>query len=209
MNKFRLMTPGPSPVPEETLLELAKPVFFHRSEEFRTLMGEVEEDLRYVFRTRNRVMTLTSSGTGAMEAAVSNSLPPGSRAICLISGRWGERWRNLCKAFGVESINVTVPYGKAVQPEQLARALTDHPDAMAVFATLSETSTGVANDLAGFGKLVGPTDKLLIADTISGLEKLREALRFDFPAAKIAGHEISASAKQAPRHECGLKHEPN
>jgi serine---pyruvate transaminase len=169
MNKFRLLTPGPSPVPEDTLLELAKPVFYHRSAEFRQLFGEVEEDLRYVFRTRHRVMTLTCSGTGAMEAAVSNTLPPGSKAICLISGRWGERWRNLCKAFGVESVNVTVPYGQAVQPEHLARALADHPDALAVFATLSETATGVANDLAGFGKLVGPTNKLLIVDTISGL----------------------------------------
>src|SRR5438876_1883207 len=98
--KARLLTPGPSPVPEETLLELAKPVFFHRSAQFRDLLAEVEEDLKYVFRTRNPVITLTSSGTGGMEAAVANCLPLGSKAICLISGRWGERWRNLCKAFG-------------------------------------------------------------------------------------------------------------
>jgi aspartate aminotransferase-like enzyme len=169
MNKFRLLTPGPAPVPEDTLLEMAKPVFFHRSAEFRKLLGEVEEDLRYVFRTRHRVITLTSSGTGAMEAAVSNALSPGSKAICLIAGRWGERWRNLCKAFGVVSIDLTVPYGQAVQPEQLARALAEHPDARAVLATLSETATGVAHDLASFGRLVGPTDKLLIVDTISGL----------------------------------------
>ncbi len=167
--KFRLLTPGPSPVPEDTLLELAKPVFFHRSAEFRALFAEVEEDLRYVFRTKNRVLTLTSSGTGAMEAAVANTLPPGSKAICLISGRWGERWRNLCKAFGVEAVQVTVPYGQAIQPEQLQQALADHPDALAVFATLSETATGVVNDIAAFGKLVGPTNKLFIVDTISGL----------------------------------------
>ena len=104
-----------------------------------------------------------------MEAAVSNTLPPGAKAICLISGRWGERWKNLCKAFGVESINVTVPYGQAVKPEQLQKALADHPDAKAVFATLSETATGVANDLQAFGKLTKGTDKLLIVDTISGL----------------------------------------
>ncbi len=169
MHKFRLLTPGPSPVPEDTLLELAKPVFFHRSAEFRALLGEVEEDLRYVFRTKNRVLTLTSSGTGSMEAAVANCLPAGSKAICLISGRWGERWRNLCKAFGVESVNVTVPYGQAVTPEQLKKALADHPDALAVFATLSETATGVANDLQAFGKLITPTGKLFIVDTISGL----------------------------------------
>lgn len=169
MQKYRLLTPGPSPVPEETLLELAKPVTFHRSSQFKELFAEVTADLQYVFRTKNPVLTLTSSGTGAMEAAVSNTLPPGAKAICLISGRWGERWKNLCKAFGVESINVTVPYGQAVKPEQLQKALADHPDAKAVFATLSETATGVANDLQAFGKLTKSTDKLLIVDTISGL----------------------------------------
>lgn len=167
--KFRLLTPGPSPVPEETLLELAKPVFFHRSAQFRELFSEVTEDLKYVFQTKNPVLTLTCSGTGGMEAAVSNCLPPGSKAICVISGRWGERWRNLCKAFGVEAVNVTVPYGQAVPPEQLKKALADHPDALAVFATLSETATGVANDVAAFGKLTTAANKLLIVDTISGL----------------------------------------
>jgi len=169
MQKYRLLTPGPSPVPEETLLELAKPVTFHRSSQFRELFAEVSEDLKYVFRTKSPVLTLTSSGTGAMEAAVANALPPGSKAICLISGRWGERWKNLCKTFGIEAINVTVPYGQAIKPDQLQKALADHPDARAVFATLSETATGVANDIEAFGKLVKPTDKLLIVDTISGL----------------------------------------
>jgi serine---pyruvate transaminase len=169
MQKYRLLTPGPSPVPEETLLEMARPVTFHRSSQFRELFAEVSEDLKYVFRTRNPVLTLTSSGTGAMEAAVANALPPGSKAICLISGRWGERWRSLCKAFGVEAISVTVPYGQAIRPEQLQKALADHADARAVFATLSETATGVANDIEAFGKLTRATDKLLIVDTISGL----------------------------------------
>jgi aspartate aminotransferase-like enzyme len=169
MNKFRLLTPGPSPVPEDTLLELARPVFFHRSAQFRELFAEVSEGLRYVFCTKHPVLTLTSSGTGGMEAAVANCLPPGSKAICAIAGRWGERWRNLCKAFGVEPVNLTVPYGQAVPPEQLKKALADHPDAVAVLATLSETATGVANDIRAFGQLVKPTDKLLIVDTISGL----------------------------------------
>jgi aspartate aminotransferase-like enzyme len=133
------------------------------------MFAEVGEDLKYVFRTQNPVLTLTSSGTGGMEAAVANALPAGSKAICLISGRWGERWRNLCKAFGIEPISVTCPYGQAIKPEQLKKALADHADARAVFATLSETATGVANDIEAFGKLIKPTDKLLIVDTISGL----------------------------------------
>src|SRR5438132_10093652 len=167
--KVRLLTPGPTPIPEETLLELAKPVTFHRTPEFRQLLAEVLEDLQYVFRTKNPVIPLTSSGTGALEAAVANCLPPGSKAICLIAGRFGERWRNVCKAFSVEAVCVTAPWGQAVQPEQLARALADHPDALAVCSTLSETSTGVAHDIAAFGKKTAATKAVLLVDAISGL----------------------------------------
>ena len=167
--KGRLLTPGPTPVPEETLLELARPVFYHRSAEFRQLLTEVTEDLRHVFCTRNPVFTLTASGTGGMEAALASSLPPGSKAICLISGRWGERWRNLARAMGIEVVAVTVPYGQDVPPALLADALRQHPDASAVCATLSETATGVKNDIAGYGRLVADSDAVLIVDGISGL----------------------------------------
>jgi aspartate aminotransferase-like enzyme len=167
--KKRLLTPGPTPVPEETLLELAKPVFFHRTPEFRQILADVLADLQYVFQTKNPVIPLTSSGTGGLEAAIANSLPAGAKAICLMAGRFGERWRNLCKAFGIEVISVTVPYGQAVQPEQLAKALADHPDALAVCSTLSETSTGVGHDIAAFGKLVAKSPALLLVDAVSGL----------------------------------------
>src|SRR5205823_13607253 len=142
---------------EETLLELAKPVFYHRTSEFRELLAEVLEDLQYVFQTRNPVIPLASSGTGGLEAAVANCIPPGSKAICLIAGKFGERWRSLCQAFGIEPINITVPYGQAVEPEHLARALEQNPDAVAVCATLSETSTGVAHDIPAFARLVSRT----------------------------------------------------
>jgi aspartate aminotransferase-like enzyme len=167
--KQRLLTPGPTPVPEETLLELAKPVVFHRTPEFRQILAEVLEDLKYVFQTKNAIIPLTSSGTGALEAAIANCLPAGSKAICLIAGRFGERWRNLCKAFGVESINVVVAPGQAVQPEQLSRALAEHADAGAVCCTLSETSTGVGHDVAAFGRIVASTPALLLVDAISAL----------------------------------------
>jgi aspartate aminotransferase-like enzyme len=167
--KFRLLAPGPSPVPEETLLELAKPVPYHRTPEFRQILAEVTQDLQYVFQTRNPVLTLTSSGTGGLEAAVANCLPPGAKAICLIAGRFGERWRSLCKTFGVEAVGVTVPPGQAVPPGQLAQALAQHPDAAAVCCTLSETSTGVGHDVAAFGQLVATTPAVLLVDAISGL----------------------------------------
>jgi aspartate aminotransferase-like enzyme len=167
--KPRLFTPGPTPVPEETLLELAKPVTYHRSPEAKAILAEVSEDLKYVFQTTQPVFTLTSSGTGGMEAAVSNTLAPGEKAILCTAGRWGERWRGILKAFGANIVAVEVPYGKAVTPEMLAAALAANPDAKAVFATLSETSTGVGHDIEAFGKLVAKTDALLVVDGISGL----------------------------------------
>src|SRR5208282_6791125 len=95
--------------------------------------------------------------------------PAGAKAICMIAGRFGDRWRRICKAFGVETVSVTAPLGQAVRPERLARALAEHPDAVAVCATLSETSTGVAHDIAAFGQLVSGTPSLLLVDAISGL----------------------------------------
>jgi len=167
--KLRLFTPGPTPVPEETLLELARPVTYHRSPEAKAILAEVTDDLKYVFQTRQPVFTLTCSGTGGMEAAVVNTLAAGEKAILCTAGRWGERWRGILKAHGATIVAVEVPYGKAVTPEMLAEALRQHPDAKAVFATLSETSTGVGHDIAAFGRLVAQTEALLVVDGISGL----------------------------------------
>lgn len=167
--KFRLFTPGPTPVPEQTLLELAEPVGYHRSPEAKAILGEVTEDLKYVFQTANPVYTLTCSGTGGMESAAVNTLAPGEKAILLTAGRWGERWRGILKAYQANLVAVEVPYGKAVQPEQVEKALAANPDAKAVFATLSETSTGVGHDVKAFGQIVAKTDALMIVDGISGL----------------------------------------
>ncbi len=167
--KARLFTPGPTPVPEETLLELAKPVTYHRTAEAKAILGEVTEDLKYVFQTKNTVLTLTSSGTGGMDAAVACSSAPGDKAILLTAGRWGERWRGVLKANGANIISVEVPYGKAVTPQMLDIALRANPDAKIVLSTLSETSTGVGHDIAAFGELVAKTDALLLVDAISGL----------------------------------------
>lgn len=167
--KARLFTPGPTPVPEETLLELAKPVTYHRASEAKAVLAELTEDLKYVFQTKNTVLTLTSSGTGGMEAAVSSCLAVGEKVILLSAGRWGERWRGVLKAMGANIVAVEVPYGQAIQPSQVEEALKAHPDAKAVFSTLSETSTGIGHDLKAFGEIVSKTAALLIVDAISGL----------------------------------------
>ncbi|MCS6865701.1 MAG: alanine--glyoxylate aminotransferase family protein [Gemmataceae bacterium] len=167
--KSRLFTPGPTPVPEETLLELAKPVTYHRSAEAKAILAELTDGLKYVFQTTQPVYTLTCSGTGGMEAVVSSTLAAGEKAILCTAGRWGERWRGILKAFGVNIVAVEVPYGQAVTPEMLHQALAAHPDAKVVFSTLSETSTGVGHDIEAFGRIVATTDALLAVDAISGL----------------------------------------
>jgi aspartate aminotransferase-like enzyme len=167
--KTRLFTPGPTPVPEETLLELAKPVGYHRSAEAKAILKEVSELLQEVFQTKNPVVTLTSSGTGGMESAVTSLLAPGEKAILLSAGRWGERWKGILKAHAANTHIVSVPYGKAITPDMLAAALKEHPDAGAVFCTLSETSTGVGHDVEAFARLTAKTPAVLVVDGISGL----------------------------------------
>ncbi len=167
--KTRLFTPGPTPVPEETLLELAKPVGYHRSAEAKAILKEVSELLQEVFQTKHPVVTLTSSGTGGMESAVTSLLAPGEKAILLSAGRWGERWKGILKALAANTHIVSVPYGKAITPDMLAAALKEHPDAGAVFCTLSETSTGVGHDVEAFAKLTANTPAVLVVDGISGL----------------------------------------
>jgi aspartate aminotransferase-like enzyme len=169
MRKPRLMTPGPAMVPEDVLLELARPVIHHRSDEAKQVLVEVAAGLKEVFRTQNDVMILTSSGTGAMEAAVVNLVPPGGKAIVLNAGHFAARWTAICKAFGIVAVSVDTPWGQAVDPAQVAEALQQHPDAVAVFGTLSETSTGTGHPVKAIGEVVAKTDAVFVVDGISGV----------------------------------------
>ena len=167
--KERLLTPGPAEVPPETLVELAKPVFHHRTKEFRDILAEVTADLKYVFQTEADVFTFTSSGTGAMEAAVANLLAPGDTAVCVRGGKFGQRWGQLCERFGAEVVAIDPAWGDAATPEQIGAALAAHPDAAAMFTTLCETSTAVLADVEGIGKVVAPTGACLVVDGISAV----------------------------------------
>jgi aspartate aminotransferase-like enzyme len=162
------MTPGPSPVPEETLLELAKPMFHHRTAEFRAILTQVLADLKHVLATEHDVLILTSSGTGAMEAAVVNTVARGEKVIVLAAGRFGMRWAEIAHVYEIEPAIVKVAAGQSVTPEQLEAAVAAHPDAAAVLATLCETSTGAGHDLAAMGKIVAGTNMILAVDAISG-----------------------------------------
>src|SRR3954453_15146923 len=120
MRKPRLMTPGPSSVPEEVLLELARPVIHHRSAEAKQVITEVSSGLKEVFQTENDVLILTCSGTGAMEAAAVNTVPPGSKALVLSAGYFSARWASICKAYGINAVSLESEWGHPVDPAQVA-----------------------------------------------------------------------------------------
>src|SRR5690606_25232554 len=108
--------------------ELARPVIHHRSDEAKQVIVEVAEGLKEVFQTQNDVMILTSSGTGAMEAAVVNTVPKGAKALVLNAGHFAARWANICKTHGINVVTVDTEWGQAVDPDQVAAALKEHPD---------------------------------------------------------------------------------
>jgi aspartate aminotransferase-like enzyme len=167
--KYRLVTPGPSMAPAETLLALARPVRHHRTPENKSLTAEAISLLKQVFCTKYDVVIFASSGTGAMEAAVSNIVRPGDKAVVLSAGKWGERWAELCKTYQANLIELKADYGKVVTPHRVEAVLREHPDVVAVYAQLSETSTGVEHDLAAIGQAIRRTPSLFVVDGISGV----------------------------------------
>lgn len=169
MKKFRLLAPGPTPVPPEVLLAMAQPVLHHRTPEFEALFAQARRGLQWLFQTRREVLILAASGTGAMEGAVVNACSPGDRVLVIRGGKFGERWAEICQAYGLSVIPVEVPYGKAVDPLDVAAALRKEPGIAAVFATHSETSTGVLHDLEAIAAIVRQTPALLVADAITSL----------------------------------------
>ena len=168
MPKKRLMTPGPTQVPEAARLTLAKQVTHHRTSQFKSTFAEVLEGLKYVFQTSADVLVLASSGTGAMEAAVSNVVPRGGKAIVLEAGRFARRWTEICQAFGVEVVRHEVVWGHAVEADDVAALLEQHPDAVAVYGTLMESSTGAGHDVEAIGRVVADSGALWVVDAISG-----------------------------------------
>ncbi len=169
MKKNYLLTPGPTPLPPEVCEALSRPIIHHRTPQFQTVLKEVQENLKAVFQTKNDVFILTSSGTGAMEAAVVNLLSWGDKALVIQGGKFGERWTELCQAYGVKPIVIDVEWGKALDPQILKDYLAKEPAIKAVFATLCETSTGVAFDIKGLAQVTKETDAVLVVDAISGL----------------------------------------
>jgi aspartate aminotransferase-like enzyme len=169
LKKQRLLTPGPTPLLPQALHAMMGSDIHHRTEDFRKLYSEVLAGLKTVFGTSNDVLMLVSSGTGALEASVTNFLSPGDRVVICSAGKFGERWVELAKAFGLEATVLKAEYGDVVDPARVEAALGEHPETRAVMVQASETSTGAAHDVRAMGEIIQKTDALFLVDAITGL----------------------------------------
>jgi aspartate aminotransferase-like enzyme len=169
LRKNRLFTPGPTPLLPSAQLAMASFSLHHRTADFRALYSRTLADLKEFVGTKNDVLVLASSGSGAMEASVSNLTSPGDKVVVLTAGKFGERWRDLAKAYGCAVEVLSVPYGETFSTDQVREKLT--PDVRCVYMQATESSTGARHDVQAVGKLVRATntDALLIVDAITGL----------------------------------------
>jgi aspartate aminotransferase-like enzyme len=168
LKKNRLFTPGPTPLLPQAQTAMATYGAHHRTADFRALFTRVLADVKEFIGTKNEVLVLTSSGSGFMEASVSNLTSPGDRVLVLTAGKFGERWTSLAKAFGCVVETVTAPYGETFALDEVRRKLT--PDLRCVYVQATESSTGARHDVEAIAKLVHELpEALLIVDAITGL----------------------------------------
>lgn len=167
IRKSRLFTPGPTALLPSAQLAMAGATMHHRTQEFRALYSKVLADLKTFVGTRNDVVMFTASGTGAMEAAVTNLTSPGDKVLVLSAGKFGERWESLAKAYGCQVETVRAPYGETVSPQLVKEKLK--PDHVALYMQGTESSTGVRHDVEGVARLLKSTNTLLVVDAITGL----------------------------------------
>lgn len=169
IRKQRLLTPGPTPLLPAALHAMMGSDIHHRTEDFRKLYKQVLADLNDVMGTSNDVLVLVASGSGGLEAATQNFFSPGDEVLVCSAGKFGERWVEIMKAWGMKATVLTAPYGDVVKPEALEAALQQNKNIRGVFVQASETSTGAAHDIQAMGLAVKKTDAIFVVDAITGL----------------------------------------
>ena len=169
MKKHYLMTPGPTPVPDESLLAQAAPMIHHRAPAYTKILLRVIENLKYVFRTEQDIIIFASSGTGSMESAVVNLFSKGEKVIVVSTGNFGERWVQISDAFGLEVVKLQYDWGERSNIKDIKRIFDENPDAKGMLVTHAETSTGVVNDIKAMAQLTKGKDTVLVVDSVSGL----------------------------------------
>jgi len=170
MDKRYLFSPGPTMLPPRVLLKMAEPIMHHREPEFERIFEEVRKGLKALFQTKNEVLIFTSSGTGAMEASVSNLLSRGDKALVVRGGKFGERWGEICKAYGIEFIPIDVEWGRAAEPGRIQEILASDRSIRVVYIQATETSTGVVHPMKEIAEIVKKyDDAVLVVDAITGI----------------------------------------
>jgi aspartate aminotransferase-like enzyme len=169
IRKQRLLTPGPTPLYPPALHAMMASDIHHRTEDFRKAYRSCLADLKEVLGTSNDVLMFAASGTGAMDATVSNLFSKGDKVILCSAGKFGERWAEIAKAYGLNATALTAPYGKAVTSAEVERALAEEPAVKGVFVQASETSTGAAHDVRAMGRAVAKTNAIFVVDGITGI----------------------------------------
>ncbi|MDQ2774900.1 MAG: alanine--glyoxylate aminotransferase family protein [Acidobacteriota bacterium] len=169
IKKQRLLTPGPTPLLPAALHAMMGSDIHHRTEDFRTLYKQVLSDLKAVLGTSNDVLVLVASGSGGLEAATQNFFSPGDEVLVCSAGKFGERWVEIMKAWGMKSTVLTAPYGEAVQPEAVEQALAQNKNIKGVFVQASETSTGTQHNVKAMAASVKKTDAIFVVDAITGI----------------------------------------
>lgn len=170
MEKKYLFSPGPTMLPQDILLKMAEPIIHHREAEYEAIFQEVREGLRYLFQTKNEVLVFASSGTGAMEGTVANLLSSGDKALVVRGGKFGQRWEEICRVYGIEVRPIDVKWGEVVEPNVIEQCLEEDPSIRAVFTQVTETSTGVVHPIREIAEITGRYEETaIIVDAITGI----------------------------------------
>ena len=169
MKKLRLFTPGPVMVPEDVMLEMARPMEHHRTQWYRDMHKELCELLKYLFQTKAMCLTFTGSGTSAMEGLIVGCCPPGHKALVVHNGKFAERWVKVCSTFGIDHTRLDLPYGKGAKATDVSAAMQKDPKIDTVIVVHSETSTTALSDVEGIAKVTKERNALLLVDGITAV----------------------------------------
>jgi aspartate aminotransferase-like enzyme len=169
MIKHYLLSPGPTPIPNEVALAMSETMIHHRTPQFNKVFEQSREGLKKLFGTKNDVLMLASSGTGAMEASIANLFSPGDKVLVINGGKFGERWLNIANAFGLQPVELKVEWGQAVKVEAVEKQLKAHPDLKGVMIQASETSTTVLHPVKEIAKLIKKDGPLFLVDGVTAV----------------------------------------
>jgi aspartate aminotransferase-like enzyme len=168
----QLRIPGPTPLPERVVRSMNRPMIDHRGPEFASILAEITAGAKRVFKTKNDLLLLTSSGTGGLESAVANLVSPGDEVIVALCGNFGERFAALASAYGADVVRLEFEWGQPVDPDDLRLTVDRHPKAKVVLLTHNETSTGLTNPLRELARVGRERDRIVVVDGVSSISSI-------------------------------------